>query len=123
MGQHCKELRDMQEVVEEYKGKTPKARNCIDMILGGKLTNKLGKNRTSLMTPAWIKMITTSIAEDRWTVTNARLSPGWYNKNLILDTDVYPLTDEENTEFYDLVQVKIDILLLLYHFLTESWCF
>jgi len=64
----------MQEVVEEYKGKTPKARNCIDMILGGKLTNKLGKNRTSLMTPAWIKMITTSIAEDRWTVTNARLS-------------------------------------------------
>gem|GEM_PF-5210410 len=35
----------------------------------------------------------------------------------------YPLTDEENTEFYDLVQVKIDILLLLYHFLTESWCF
>ncbi len=110
VGKHCKGKRDMAEVVESCKGKIPQARNCIDMIIGSELTRDLQKNRTSLMTPAWVRMINQSIADGQWSVSDARLNLGWYNKILILDTGVDPLSDEQIMEFFDLTQVEIDIL-------------
>lgn len=110
VGRHCKGIRDMSEVVDDCGGRIPQARNCIDMLIGDELAKKLQKNRTSLMTPAWIRMINQSIAEGQWSITDARLNLGWYNKILILDTGVDPLSDEQIMEFYDLTQVEIDIL-------------
>ena len=110
VGKHCKGKRDIAEVVDGCNGKIPHARNCIDMLIGSELTKELQKNRTSLMTPAWIRMINKSIADGQWSVTDARLNLGWYNKILILDTGVEPLDDEQIMEFYDLTQVEIDIL-------------
>jgi hypothetical protein len=110
VGKHCKGKRDMAEVVRGCNGKIPQARNCIDMLIGRELTKELQKNRTSLMTPAWIRMINQSIADGQWSVTDARVNLGWYNKILILDTGVDPLDDEQIMEFYDLTQVEIDIL-------------
>ncbi|MBU1138454.1 MAG: DUF1638 domain-containing protein [Proteobacteria bacterium] len=110
VGRHCKGKRDMTEVVEDCGGKIPQARNCIDMLIGDELTKKLQKDRTSLMTPAWIRMINQSIKEGQWTVSDARLNLGWYNKILILDTGVETLSDEQIMEFYDLTQVEIEIL-------------
>jgi hypothetical protein len=110
VGKHCKGTRAIQEVVEDCGGKIPQARNCIDMLIGSELTNKLQKNRTSLMTPAWVKMINRSIRDGQWTVTDARVNLGWYNKILILDTGVEQLSDEQIMEFYDLTQVEIEIL-------------
>ncbi len=119
VGKHCKGKRDMAEVVKGCNGKIPQARNCIDMLIGRELTKKLQKNRTSLMTPAWIRMINQSIADGQWSVTDARVNLGWYNKILILDTGVDPLDDEQIMEFYDLTQVEIDILPVdLTHFKT-----
>ncbi|MEN8199975.1 MAG: DUF1638 domain-containing protein [Thermodesulfobacteriota bacterium] len=110
VGMHCKGKRDMAEVVDGCGGRIPQARNCIDILIGDELAKKLQKNRTSLMTPAWIRMINQSIAEGQWSITDARLNLGWYNKILILDTGVDPLSDEQIIEFYDLTQVEIDIL-------------
>ena len=110
VGKHCKGLRDMTEVVAGCNGKIPQAVNCIDMLIGDELTQKLQKNRTSLMTPAWVRMINRSIADGQWSVPDARLNLGWYNKILILDTGVDPLSDEQIMEFFDLTQVEIDIL-------------
>lgn len=110
VGKHCKGLRDMTEVVESCNGKIPQAANCIDMLIGDELTQKLQENRTSLMTPAWVRMINQSIADGQWSVPDARLNLGWYNKILILDTGVDPLSDEQIMEFFDLTQVEIDIL-------------
>ncbi|HID02160.1 MAG TPA: DUF1638 domain-containing protein, partial [Desulfobacterales bacterium] len=110
VGKHCKGIRDITEIVQECGGKIPQTRNCIDMLVGTELADKLQKNRTSLMTPGWIKMINQSIQDGNWSVTDARLSLGWYNKILILDTGVEPLSDEQIMEFYDLTQVEIEIL-------------
>ncbi len=110
VGKHCKGKRDITEVVKGCNGKIPQARNCIDMLIGRELTKELQKNRTSLMTPSWIRMINQSIADGQWSVTDARVNLGWYNKILILDTGVDPLDDEQIMEFYDLTQVEIDIL-------------
>ena len=120
VGKHCKGKRDMTEVVDGCNGKIPQARNCIDMLIGSELTKELQKNRTSLMTPAWIRMINRSIADGQWSVTDARVNLGWYNKILILDTGVEPLDDELIMEFFDLTQVEIDILPVdLEHFKTK----
>ena len=110
VGKQCKGKRDIGEVVNDCGGKIPQARNCIDMLIGDELAKKLQKNRTSLMTPAWIRMINQSIADGNWSVTDARLNLGWYNKILILDTGVDPLSDEQIMEFYDLTQVEIETL-------------
>ncbi len=110
VGRHCKSNKDIEEVVKECGGKIPEAKNCIDILIGDELAEELQKNRTSLMTPAWIRMINQSIQDGHWSVTDARLSLGWYDKILILDTGVEPLSDEQIMEFYDLTQVEIDIL-------------
>jgi Protein of unknown function (DUF1638) len=109
VGKQCNCKREIAEVVEDCGGKIPQARNCIDMLIGDELARKLQKNRTSLMTPAWVRMINQSIAEGQWSVTDARVNLGWYNKILILDTGVDTLSDEEIMEFYDLTQVEIEI--------------
>ncbi len=110
VGKQCKGKRNMVEVVEDCNGRIPHARNCIDMLIGDQLVKELQQNRTSLMTPAWIKMINQSIHDGEWSVTDARMNLGWYNKILILDTGVEPLDDEQIMEFYDLTQVEIEIL-------------
>jgi len=110
VGKHCKGKRNIVDVVEDCGGKIPHARNCIDMLIGDELAKELQKNRTSLMTPAWIRMINQSIQDGQWSVTDARLNLGWYNRIIILDTGVDPLTDEQIMEFYDLTQVEIEIL-------------
>jgi len=109
VGRHCKGKRNVEDVVEDCHGKIPQGRNCIDMLIGRELTNELQKNRTSIMTPAWIRMINQSIREGNWSETDARLNLGWYNKILILDTGIEPLSDELIMEFYDLTQVEIEI--------------
>ena len=110
VGKQCKGIRDMDEVVKDCGGKIPQAKNCIDILIGDELAKKLQKDRTSLMTLAWIRMINQSIADGNWSVTDARLNLGWYNKILILDTGVDPLSDEQIMEFYDLTQVEVEIL-------------
>lgn len=119
VGKECNCKRDISEVVKDCGGKIPQAKNCIDMLIGEELAGELQKNRTSLMTPAWIRMINQSIADGQWSVTDARLNLGWYNKILILDTGVDSLSDEQIMEFYDLTQVEIEILAVdLSHFKT-----
>ena len=110
VGKQCKGKQDISEVVEDCGGKIPQARNCIDMLIGNEMARDLQKDRTSLMTPAWIRMINQSIKDGQWSVTDARLNLGWYNKILILDTGMEPLHDEQIMEFFDLTQVEIDIL-------------
>lgn len=110
VGRHCGSKKGIVGVVKECGGQIPEAKNCIDILLGRELADELQKNRTSLMTPAWIRMITQSIQDGNWSVTDARINLGWYDKILILDTSVDPLSDEQIMEFYDLTQVEIDVL-------------
>ncbi len=110
VGKQCRGKQDISEVVEDCGGKIPQARNCIDMLIGNEMARDLQKDHTSLMTPAWIRMINQSIKDGQWSVTDARLNLGWYNKILILDTGVEPLHDEQIMEFYDLTQVEIEVL-------------
>ncbi len=110
VGKNCHSKKNIVEIANSCDGRIPMARNCIEILIGKEKTRKLQKNRTSVMTPAWISMINQSINDGQWTVEDARINLGWYNQILILDTGVEPLDDELIMEFFDLIQVPIDIL-------------
>lgn len=107
LGRQCQATQDIGQLITSWGGQIPRAKNCIEILIGEKLSNSLQKDRTCLMTTAWIRMITQSIADGYWTRTDARLNLGWYDRILLLDSGLVPLDDEMLMEFYDLVQVEI----------------
>jgi len=87
--------------------------------LGQERARALQENRTTIMTPGWIEMFNKSIAEGFWTVEDARINLGWYDKILLLDTGIEPLSEELILDFFELTQVPIEILpVSLDHFKT-----
>jgi hypothetical protein len=110
VGQECKALQPISEIATTCGGALPAGRNCIEIILGRKRARELQENRTTIMTPAWIAMINQSIADGFWTVEDARLNLGWYDRILLLDTGLAPLDDEMLMAFFELTRVPIEIL-------------
>ncbi len=116
-GRDCECTVPIMQLADENNGRVPDHMNCFEIFLGREKTLELQKNRTVLMTPGWISMIRNVIAADLWTVEDARMSLGWYDRILLLDTQVDTISDEEIMEFYDLVQVPIEIMEIdLLHF-------
>ncbi len=117
VGKDCECTIPIGTLADENNGRLPDHMNCFEIFLGRKKTLELQQNRTVLMTPGWIEMITNLVADGRWTVEDARLSLGWYDRILLLDTQLEPLDDEAIMEFYDLVQVPIEFMTIdLDHF-------
>lgn len=110
VGQECQAQQPMSHIAESCCGALPSEQNCIDIFLGQERARALEENRTTIMTPGWIEMFNKSIAEGFWTVEDARINLGWYDKILLLDTGIEPLSDEMILEFFELTQVPIEIL-------------
>jgi len=110
VGRNCECNIPIRKLADENKGCVPDYINCIEMFLGREKTLELQKNRTALMTPGWIQMIQHAIVSGLWAVEDARMSLGWYNRILLLDTHAAKISDEEIMEFYDLVQVPIEMM-------------
>jgi len=110
VGQECQAQQPISHIAESCCGTLPAAQNCIDIFLGRERARALQENRTTIMTPGWIAMFNQAIAEGFWTVEDARINLGWYDKILLLDTGLEPLTDELILNFFELTQVPIEIL-------------
>lgn len=110
IGAGCQALQPLSEIASHYKAQLPHEQNCIEMILGVERTKKLQENRTAIMTPGWITMMNQSIKDGNWQVEDARINMGWYDQILLLDTGTTPLTDEVIMDFFELIQVPIDVI-------------
>ena len=110
VGQECQAQQPLSHIAESCHGRLPAEQNCIDIFLGKERARALQENRTTIMTSGWIEMFNKSIAEGFWTVEDARINLGWYDKILLLDTGIEPLSDEMILEFFELTQVPIEIL-------------
>jgi hypothetical protein len=86
-------------------------RNCIEAFLGMRHT-ELEKNGTMIMTPGWIRAWPDIMTSLGWDEVDVRQNLGRYNRILLLEPGINPLTDEEVLAFFDLIQVPIDIELL-----------
>ncbi|HIJ79616.1 MAG: DUF1638 domain-containing protein [Desulfobulbaceae bacterium] len=110
VGRECECLQPIGELADGCAGSLPRGKNCIEILLGRKPAEKLQENRTTIITPAWIRMINNSIADGHWTVEDARLNFGWYDKIILLDVGLEVLDDELILEFFELTGVPIEVV-------------
>lgn len=110
VGRECECSKPITEITEGLNARLPEGMNCIEIILGKERAKELQENRTTVMTPAWMEMIANSIKNRHWTVEDARINLGHYDRIIILDFGLEPLSDETILEFFELAQVPIEIL-------------
>ena len=62
------------------------------------------------MTPSWVRVWPEAMKKYLgWSEVDFRMNLGRYERILILDAGLAPLSDEETLEFFDLVQVPVEI--------------
>ena len=83
VGRECKALQPIADIAGACCGSLSRGHNCLEIILGRDRAIQLQENRTTIMTPAWIRMINNSIADGHWSVEDARLNFGWYDKIIL----------------------------------------
>lgn len=110
VGRECQALQPLAAIAGACGGVLPEGHNCLEIILGRERARALQENRTTVMTPAWIEMINKSIADHFWTVADARINLGWYDKILLLDSGLEPLDEAMIMAFFELTQVPIEIM-------------
>jgi hypothetical protein len=107
---------DMRKLAREYGAGISSVKNCIEAFLGPK-HQELEKDGTMIMTPGWIRAWPGIMAALGWDAVDVRINLGRYNRILLLEPGINPLTDEEILAFFDLTQIPIDLESLeLQHF-------
>ena len=109
-GRAC--LPHMPEFAAKREVTTLSAKNCIAALIGDERKLELEKNRTMVVTPAWVRKMWLDPNGVKailgWTETDFRINLGRYDRILILDTGLNPLTDDEILEAFDLIQVPLE---------------
>jgi len=107
-GQAC--LPEIDSLARKYGIRTSPVKNCIEAFLGED-AKKLEENRTMIMTPTWIRTWPHSVRTLLgWNEVDIRMNLGRYDRILVIDPGLDTLTDEEVLDFFDLVQVPIELV-------------
>ena len=99
---------DMCHIINSHGGKILGAKNCVEAFCPGSI-DELEQNRTMVITPGWIRFFPNLMAALAWDEVDVRQNFGRYDRILLMDTGINPLSEEEILEFYDLTQVPIEI--------------
>ncbi len=83
-------------------------KNCIEAFCGPD-AKRLEENRTLVLTPGWVRGWPAIMEALGWDAVDVRIHLGRYDRILILEPGVNPLTDEEILTFFDLVQVPVEV--------------
>lgn len=91
--------------------KVMQAKNCIEMLLGDKLTELDAESRTFYITGGWLENWRKIFVDQlKWDKVDARQNFGFYERILLLDSGLVPIDDEKILEFFDYTEVPIEIL-------------
>ncbi|MCB2193556.1 MAG: DUF1638 domain-containing protein [Deltaproteobacteria bacterium] len=84
--------------------------NCLSAFLGEDKVKELEQGNTMLMTPSWVRVWPDNMRRiSGWDEVDFRTNLGRYDRILVIDPGINPLTEEEILEFFDLVQVPIEV--------------
>lgn len=100
---------DICEVAGGCGGRIPQVKNCIQAIIGPQRTRQLEADRTMVITPGWITAWPDIMEGLGWDDVDVRINIGRYDRIVLIDSGVTPVSDEAILAFYDLVQVPIEI--------------
>jgi hypothetical protein len=107
---------DIEGLARVHGARISPVKNCLEAFVGEKL-GELEQDGTMIMTPGWIRAWPGIMATLGWDAVDVRMNLGRYNRILLLEPGINPLTDDEILSFFDLTQVPIDIEPLeLHHF-------
>lgn len=108
-GRGC--LPHMDELLREKGLPLCPTNNCISAFVGEDKVRELEQGNTILMTPSWIRYWPgNSRRLAGWDEVDFRTGLGRYDRILVIDPGINPLSDEEILEFFDLVQVPIEVI-------------
>jgi hypothetical protein len=83
-------------------------KNCIEALLGNNAP-EIKDTKTMIMTPGWVRAWPSIMEALGWSEVDVRINLGRYERILVIDPGLEPLTDEETLVFFDLVQVPVEI--------------
>ena len=110
-GRAC--LPHMAEFARARSVSTLTAKNCVAAMIGDERKLELEQDQTMVVTPAWVRQMWLDPGGVKsilgWTETDFRINLGRYDRILILDTGLNPLSEEEILEAFDLIQVPLDV--------------
>ena len=109
VGCECECDTGIKQIAKDEGAKNPFGKNCIEIILGPERTKELQNDRTIIFTRGWIRMIKESLEKGLWSEVDVRTDFGYYDRILVLDYGIAPLTDLEILSLYDLIRVPIEI--------------
>ncbi|MDR2613519.1 MAG: DUF1638 domain-containing protein [Deltaproteobacteria bacterium] len=103
---------DMRELVAARGLSVLPTKNCLGALVGEARLTELERDRTMVVTPAWIRKVW--FAEDGirkllgWDNTDFRINFGIYDRILVMDFGLAPLSDEEILDAFSVVEVPIE---------------
>ncbi len=86
----------------------PPVANCIEAFCGEKQKEMEAEN-AMIMTPGWIRCWPDIMKGYGWDEVDVRMNLGRYDKIIVLEPGINPLTEEEILEFFDLAGVALDV--------------
>ncbi|MDR1084655.1 MAG: DUF1638 domain-containing protein [Deltaproteobacteria bacterium] len=110
IGSGC--LPQMKELAKSYEIPVLSEKNCVESLLGPERLRALEQNKTMVITPSWIRKV--FLAPDGvkrflgWDNTDFRINFGRYDRLLVLEAGLEPLSDEETLEFFEIAEVPIE---------------
>ena len=110
IGQGC--LPHMKEWTDKKQARLLPTQNCLTALLGEDGLKELEQNQTMVITPSWIRR--NWFAEEGirsllgWDDTDFRINFGRYDRILVLDSGLEPLTDEETLEAFSVIEVPLE---------------
>jgi hypothetical protein len=102
---------DIAQIAGEHAAIYPSQGNCIDMFLSPEEKKRIeGGDNVFFMTGGWFKYWRDIFQQGQgWDSIDARINFGRYDKILVLDSGSHDISEEELFEFFDYIQVPIDI--------------
>ena len=109
-GRAC--LPNMTEFAAGHNIATLPDKNCIAALLGDQRKLELEKDKTMVVTPAWVRKMWLEPEGVKsilgWTEVDFRINLGRFDRILVLDAGLNSLSDEEILEAFDLIQVPFE---------------
>lgn len=105
-------LPEMKKFAKDRGVKYLPAKNCLAALVGDERLKELEQDRTLVASPGWVRKMWLGRAGTAtgWTADDYRMQFGRYDRILVLDPGLKPLSDEEIINCFDLVQVPIETL-------------
>ncbi len=85
------------------------ASDCIEAFIGSEEKLKFESQGCFILTPGWVRSWHSMMASLGWDAAEVRINLGRYEKILVFDARINPLSDEEIINFFDLTGLFVDV--------------